>query len=310
MILAYAFIGKLPDYSVTTVHQARLFFDGPIYFIISEITSPYVATLKEKYNVTVIPYYSVKDAHFNEVLDKNFNKFTITHWVPGREKLFIYAFERFFVLNNLMKQKGLTDVLFLELDNLIYDNPTKWLASFQTKQMGFMYDCVGRASSGICYIRSTDILDRFTAYCINRIEQHQEGYLEEMSTLYSFWESAKDDVMLLPTHWEDARYNMETYRHSGLFGGSVFDAAAIGIFLGGVDLCHSGGVLKTGTKWPFTEIDYTQYTYIWTSEGSECSEGSEGSDCKKRIPYVNGHRINNLHVHSKVLAPMLSAPLK
>lgn len=296
MNLVYTFIGTLPEYSVTTVHQARLFFDGPIYFIISELTSPHVNTLKEKYNVTVVPYETVKDAHFNKVLDTHFKKFVITHWVPGREKLFIYAFERFFVLNNLMKQKGLTDVLFLELDNLIYDNPTKWLASFQTKSMAFMYDNVGRASSGICYIRSTDILDRFTAKCIQRIEHHK-GFLEEMGALYSFWESAKDDVLLLPVHWKDTRYNLETYRHGELFSGSIFDAAAIGIFLGGVDLCHSGGIFKTGVKWSFTEIDYTPYTYTWVIEDG------------KRIPFVNGYRINNLHIHSKVLGPMLSSPL-
>jgi hypothetical protein len=35
MIIAYCFIGKLPEYAVDTVHQARLFYYGPIYFIIS-----------------------------------------------------------------------------------------------------------------------------------------------------------------------------------------------------------------------------------------------------------------------------------
>jgi len=195
-----------------------------------------------------------------------------------------------------MKQKGLTDVLFLELDNLIYDNPTKWLASFQTKNMAFLYDNIGRSSSGICYIRSTDILDRFTAQCIERIENYT-GFLEEMGALYLFWESAKDDVMFLPVHWEDARYNIETYRYGGLFSGSIFDAAAIGIFLGGIDLCHSGGVLKKGVKWSLAEIDYTPYTYTWVIEDG------------KRIPFVNGYRINNLHIHSKVLVPMLSSPL-
>ena len=302
MNIVYVFIGNLPDYSIATVHQARLFFDGPIYFIVSEMSSPYVAVLKEKYDVIIIPYESVRDAEFNNIFDIHSAKFTITPWVHGREKLFIYAFERFFALNNLMKQRGLTDVLFLELDNLIYDNPTKWRTSLKTRGIAYLYDNVNRSSSGCCFIASSEHLEELNRHFIYHILKHTDGLLEEMSALYLYWTKNKDKVLFLPTHWTDPRYSEELWKHTGLFGDSIFDAAAVGIFLGGVELCHSGGVLKTGTKWSLSEIDYTGYRYKWEDEDG------------KRIPYIGSqdkwYRINNLHVHSKVLGPLLSAPLK
>jgi hypothetical protein len=301
MNIVYVFIGPLPEYSVTTVHQTRLFYDGPIYFIVSDMMSPFVITLKEKYNVTIVPYASVKDVEFNDIVQKNYRRFHIVGYLKGREKLFIYAFERFFCLKQLMLRENLTDILFLELDNLIYDNPTKWLPALQMRKMAYMYDNHERSASGCCYIKSCDILEKFTAQCIDRIVNYR-GFLEEMGTLYSFWEKNKDDVLYLPIHWSDSTYHEETWKHVELFNNTIFDAAAIGIFLGGEDPGNNGGVLKKGTKWKFSLIDYTPYSYKW-----EIEDG-------KRIPYIGTtdkwYRINNLHIHSKILEPLLSVPMK
>jgi hypothetical protein len=76
----------------------------------------------------------------------------------GRENLFIYSFERFFVLYNLMIQRNLSDVFFLELDNLVYDDPINWLNSFKLSDMSYMFDNIDRASSGIAYIKNIQIL--------------------------------------------------------------------------------------------------------------------------------------------------------
>ena len=123
--------------------------------------------------------------------------------------------------------------------------------------------------------------------------------MDEMTALYVFWEKNKDNVLLLPIHWEDTRYPKESWQHITLFDNSMFDAAAIGIYLGGVDPVHSNGVLTKGLKWQGSQIDYTQYSYKWEEE--------EG----KLIPYIGTPaniwlRLNNLHIHSKVLVPMLS----
>ena len=130
MILAYCFIGPLPDYAIDTIHQTRLFYKGDIYFIVSDLTSPYVVTLQNTYHVTIVPYEPLIDKEFNQCIQQYLHKFTILEGVKGRERLFIYAFERFMVLRQLMEQRELQNVFFLELDNLIYDDPLKWEESF------------------------------------------------------------------------------------------------------------------------------------------------------------------------------------
>ena len=109
MILVYCFIGTLPNYAVDTIHQARLFYDGIIYFIISDCNSQYIPVL-QKYNVIIVPYEDVISTEFNETINTCYNKFEIVHNLHGREKLFVYSFERFFSLHKLMDKYNVSNV--------------------------------------------------------------------------------------------------------------------------------------------------------------------------------------------------------
>jgi len=293
MIVAYCFIGKLPEYAIDTVYQTRLFYDGPIYFIISDIESIYVNELK-LHNVTIVDYKDVKYSEFNNCIDKNIHRFEYIPNLVGREKLFIYSFERFAVLYKTMLLYNLSDVFFLELDNLIYDNPLKWESEFSKKRMAYMYEKVERCSSGICYIKDSNILCNFLDYCMFFIET-TNTHLNEMLALYNFWELNKEYVQILPTHWlSNGSIISENYNNYQ----SVFDSASIGIYLGGLDPYHTQGVIVKNVKWWASEIDYTPYKYKW-----------EKDDKGRNIPYVYNNtwlRINNLHIHSKDLVSNLS----
>jgi hypothetical protein len=298
MILTYCFIGTLPNYAIDTVHQARLFYKGIIYFIVSDIHSPHVAELKCKYDVTIIDYNDVVDAAFNQCVKQYFNKFSIIPGLEGRENLFIYSFERFFLLYHLMDQYQLSNVFFLELDNLIYDDPTVWENSFTANEMSYMYDNYGRGASGICFIQNKEILLLFMEHC-KRFIATNTGFLTEMSVLYEFWEANKHRVQILPTHWHSDHVPYETHMNYDNYQNTIFDAAALGIYLTGKDPYHSHGVIIKGQKWECSAIDYTKYQYKWVP------------DYKNRnIPYVlcdnTWIKINNLHVHSKDLKPYLS----
>lgn len=303
MNIVYAFIGPLPPYSIDTVHQTRLFFDGPIYFIVSDMESPHVETLRTKYKVSVIPYLEVKDMLvYEEVFNPNLHKFCIVKRLVGRENIFIYSFERFFILYNLMKQRSLTNVFFMELDNLIYDNPTTWLPSMEKKEMAYMFDNVNRASSGIAYIQSIPILELFLQECRTHIITCTD-FLAEMIVLYTFCEKYKDRVQMLPVLWEDTSLPAQMNETFPLYN-SIFDAASIGIYLGGLDPCHTGGVIVKGSRGVWSHHDYTKYTYRWVKDYSQ-----------RLIPYIfnpnteSWLRINNLHIHSKNLSEYLSISL-
>jgi len=305
MNLAYAFIGPLPPYSIDTVEQARKFFDGPIYFIISDYESQYISILQLSYNVTIVRYDTVVDVEFNKLIEETYSKFAIVHQLRGREKLFIYSFERFYVLRLLMIQRGLTDVFFLELDNLIYDDPRKWLEGFRQKDMAYMYEQYDRCASGICYIKNTDILRSFTESCTKYI-RNEKVFVHEMGALFKFWEVEKERVQILPSHWSPAHapvasyVPLETHDHYDTYNKTIFDGAGLGIFIGGKDPHHTGGRIEKWKHRPcLYDIDYTKYSYEWRKD-------EQG----RNIPYVftgvEWIRINNLHIHSKDLRDNMS----
>jgi hypothetical protein len=198
-----------------------------------------------------------------------------------------------------MKQLSLKDVFFLELDNLVYDAPVKWLEFFQEKPMAYMFDNYNRGASGIAYIQDTQILDSFLECCTSFIKNSTE-FINEMTVLYIFWESHKDQIQLLPIHWESDTYPSVTYTHIDKYK-SVFDAAAIGVYIGGADPYHTGGDIQRGFKSLWSLIDYTLYQYKW-----------EKDEKGRFIPYILNSRsgewlkINNLHIHSKDLKSHMS----
>jgi hypothetical protein len=190
----------------------------------------------------------------------------------------------------------------MELDNLIYDNPTTWLPSMEKKEMAYMFDNVNRASSGIAYIQSIPILELFLQECRTHIITCTD-FLAEMIVLYTFCEKYKDRVQMLPVLWEDTSLPAQMNETFPLYN-SIFDAASIGIYLGGLDPCHTGGVIVKGSRGVWSHHDYTKYTYRWVKDYSQ-----------RLIPYIfnpnteSWLRINNLHIHSKNLSEYLSISL-
>ena len=301
MILAYCFIGPLPDYAIDTIRQTRLFYKGDIYFIVSDLMSSHISTLQSVYHVTIVPYEPLIDEEFNQCVQQYVHKFTIVEGAKGRERLFIYAFERFVVLRQLMVQQHLANVFFMELDNLIYDDPVKWEESFCRSEMAFMFDNYDRCASGICFIKNVEILSEFRTCCMEYIIQTDitKQFMTEMQALDQFWKINPHKVQILPTHWPAEHVPPMTYEHYGHYQESIFDSAGLGIYFGGVDTLHTGGLVMTGLRAPWSAIDYTPNHFEWKTDEEN-----------RLIPYVvrEGQwiRINNLHIHSKQLRPHLS----
>ena len=306
MPVVYSFIGTLPKYSLDTVYQLRLFFDGHVYFIINDYHSPYLQELIYKYNVIIINYSDVIHTGFTSLMETHAGKMHGSPFLPGRPELYLRSLERFYILYNLMEKYLLNDVFFMELDNLLYNNPLEWLSGFLKKDMGFMFDNFDRASSGVAYIKNTNILSKFLEHCNTYISlelpiSERKTVINEMTALYKFWEVNKENVQLLPTFWKDDSQPSQANETYGQFGETIFDALGLGIYIGGIDHCHDGWI-PNRFKSPWAAIDYTQYKYEWKLD-------SKG----RKIPYLlNGDisiRINNLHVQSKELNKCFSLAL-
>jgi hypothetical protein len=296
MIICLAFIGKLPKYTIYNIHQIRCFYSGIIYLITNDLKSNYIEEII-KYNVIIIDYNLVIDNLFLETVEINRYKFCIVNDLIGREELFIRCFERFFVLNNLLKHNNLNDCLFLELDNLIYDDPKNWIEKFSKNELCYMYDNERRFSSGLMYVKNNKALEGFLDSILNFINYSNE-FLTEMTVLSIYYENNKDKVEILPTYWKTQNIPAIAYENIDKYD-SLFDALAIGCNLLGIDPIHTNGVIQTNLKAGWCAIDYTKQIFEWKIDENNL-----------RRPYVwNGEKwllVNNLHVHSKDLINGLS----
>jgi len=200
-----------------------------------------------------------------------------------------------------MKEKDLTNCLFLELDNLIYDDPEKWIEGFSKNELCYMYDNNDRCSSGLMYVKEYKSLEIFLNYILDYINNSNE-FLNEMTTLYRYYEMNSNNVEILPTYYNEesipkmAIMNYDKYN-------SIFDALAIGCYLLGLDPYHTNGMITLGNKAEWCAIDYTKDIFEWKID-----------DKGRRNPYIfdgnNWIKINNLHVHSKDLKSGLSLPIE
>jgi hypothetical protein len=302
MFIALSYIGLLPSYIVECVHQIRLYYNDDIYIIISDINSIYINKLLS-YNIKLINYDTLYSSIFNEAVNKNINKFTICHALKNREKLFIYSIERFFLLYNLMNKYEITDAIYLELDNLIYDNPYNWLNEFNKNDICYMYDNDNRYSAGLMYVKNTEVLKLFIDFIITYINLPLSKDINEMYILSIFYKyyNNKIKIQLLPIYWMSDKYDRLVYSNFDNYN-SLFDAASIGIYLLGLDPYHTNGVIEKGHKNPWSKMDYRNDRFEWFYD-------IDGN----RKPYIwfndKWLLINNLHVHSKDLSSGLSKPL-
>jgi len=265
MIVAYAFIGKLPSYSIDTVYQTRLFFDGPIYFIVSDMESEYLPALQNKYNVKIINYTDVIDNEFIELACTSVLRTAEVPRLGDRSGLFIRSFERFYVLHKLMIKENIENVFFMELDNLIYDDPRNWYTAFSRKNLCYMYDHKQRCSSGICFIKTHITLNKMLTFFSKHIRDfvsERDGQINEMTALALFYEDNKELIQILPTHWSPREYPVE-YSESFELYNSIFDSAALGIYFFGLDPYHTEGKIVKYKRWWGSLIDYTVYRYEW-----------------------------------------------
>jgi hypothetical protein len=300
MIVVYCFIGILPDYAIDTVYQTRLFYDGPIYFIVNDVEAPIVQRLKNEFNVILIKYINVININFLNVYNKTNKKFVVVDKLNDRRHLFRYAFERFFVLYKLMIKENLSDVLFLELDNLIYNDPRNWETALQSHDLSYMFDNHDRFASGICFIKNSNALLQLNNSFLNFIENTNK-FITEMTALYEFWEANKSTVQILPTHWPVNNLPSTIWSNYDKFNKSIFDAASLGIYHGGLEIIYTNNKVVKGSISKWSLINYSSYKYEWKKD-----------EKNRKIPYIWNNitnewlRINNLHIHSKDLKPHLS----
>ena len=204
---------------------------------------------------------------------------------------------RFFVLYEFMARTGVKNVIHIENDVIIYYNCDKVLSVplLNKPDLYIPFDSYERNIASIVYIPSAIILAQILVH-----------YNYEKNDMYNFCEIRQqtDRIQQFPIFVEERALDLSTVdgerafvsRGWSQFGGYIFDAAAIGQYVGGVDPRNCPG----DTRGFVNETCVIKYAdegvVIWKTDGDD--------DVKRPFLQRNNQQIVpifNLHIHSKAL---------
>ena len=291
---------------------------SPIYFILPQIHVPKIATVGEKFKINLITCEELQDDphikyfHQHSRLNKS-----------NRQGFWTYTTERFHWIKALMLRKSIEDVIHIEYDNLIFQNIDHYLDIFRSKyrypseSIGALFDNDDRCIPSFMYFPTSKSIIRLIDHINGNLHHHPPK--NDMILLADFWKISKLQnngfIKSLPIIFPEYSQSFVTktgkvpkdpsyYLQNFKYFGSIFDAAALGQYLGGVDPSLIGGDTR---KFENESCIFFCKFLIFKWE-----KDSEGRD----VPYVSVHnydpdpdsdtqskyyRINNLHMHSKNL---------
>ena len=229
----------------------------------------------ENLPITLVDCSKLDDFNYNlnSQLDRNF-----------RNGFWYLCSLRFFYLYSYMKNNNLSDVIHLENDVLTYVNFNDF--NFKNNKVYVTFDCETRVIPGIIYIPNYEafkpIIENYN-FNLNDMEnlaiESNENYIEQFPIF-----PIVDTII--------NKYNKNFNEFN-----SIFDTAAIGQYLGGVDSRNISGDTR-GFVNETCVIKYDVYKFVWIKTNS------------LYIPHIiindNFIRINNLHIHSKDLHNFLA----
>ena len=229
----------------------------------------------ENLPITLVDCSKLDDFNYNlnSQLDRNF-----------RNGFWYLCSLRFFYLYSYMKNNNLSDVIHLENDVLTYVNFNDF--NFRNNKVYVTFDCETRVIPGIIYIPNYEafkpIIENYN-FNLNDMEnlalESNENYIEQFPIF-----PIVDTII--------NKYNKNFNEFN-----SIFDTAAIGQYLGGVDSRNISGDTR-GFVNETCVIKYDVYKFVWIKTNS------------LYIPHIiineNFIRINNLHIHSKDLHNFLA----
>lgn len=298
---------KVPDYLGDCIGQIRSFNpDTPIILVIDQ-TGPPMSDLAARYNVQL---FDVGDHPRSEVLvaydQLSRNSRT---WRDGFN---FYAMQRFFHIESAMRSLGLSNVIHLEYDNTIYFEINSLMVTLDRhfEQLGLVLDNDGRCIPGIVYIADSKAILNFTQWYVENCLGTVDNDMSALA-LYRWKKLGKGPQLplvfpgMLPRF--GTRFAMDGSRARKVMNyealatefGGIFDAAAIGQYLGGVDPRNQTGDTR-GFLNEACIFSPEKLEVVWLKD-----------EAGRRKPFVrlgSGPlwQVLNLHVHSKDLKPFLS----
>ncbi len=293
--IVFVHIGKsIPSHVPVALLQARAFNpDCPIILIANQEA---LANFNTHANITQIPCESLtktkEHEHFSQHSRLDPNSFG---------GLWLFSSERFFYLQELMLQYDLKNVFHLEHDVMLYVNLEELLPIFieNYKGLGITMDNDQRCIPGFIYISNPQIMTRLARFFSDKASENQWDMQIIPRFKNEFGDEAADNLPIITEEYvrqqsmrsaanHVPRYPYQYCKNIELFQ-SLFDAAALGQYLGGTFWKQPPGFVNESCVFNSSLLSYE---WIVDDEG-------------RKVPYATygnrKFRINNLHIHSKNL---------
>ena len=195
---------------------------------------------------------------------------------------------RFIAICKYMKKYNSTNILHIENDVLLFKN-IDTINFHDTKKVLITMDTHNRCIPGIVFIPNYLLLEE----CLNNFV-HGKNDMENFAICYNKL-NILDTLPIINKINNNS--NLELLGKNFSSYNTIFDAAAIGQYLGGVDPRN----IPSNTIGFINEtclIDYSKYKFVWINKNNLC------------IPHIVINNINipivNLHIHSKNLKKFIS----
>ena len=235
---------ELPSYLSTSVTQARLFNEEcPIFLIANEDAIKKASPELLANNVSFIPCESLVPSAIH-IKFQNHSDHDMT-----KAGFFRYTSERFFYLEEFIRQYNLTDVFHLESDVMLYADLQDLLPTFTKYYNGMIaatFESDNRCVPGFLYISNLKpietLISFFPAYgSMNQSDMETFAFFKDQyhKTLIDHLpivlkEYSLDHPLQAKTRKEPSKEPACYSNHIDEFG-VLFDAAAFGIYLAGWD---------------------------------------------------------------------------
>jgi hypothetical protein len=314
---------SVPPYIKDCVHQLRLWNPNlPVYLILDECHRPEAthlfkaaysgstptlwSTLETDYRVKLVYTDTLKKTahhqHFNTNLKSDAGldlKFRKGYWQ--------FVKERFFYIEELIQREKLTHTVSMEYDVLVYLNLAplfqKLAQSHQT--LRFVKDNETRGHPGFLYIPNLAAMCHYNQFLVSIMDSG----LGDMESFIAYEKKYPERVHYLPVMTRETTLKIPTRksldgRHSCSNTGflyedagyleCLFDSAAVGQWVSGIDPRNTGG--RKITRYPNEGSLYTveEVGLEWVQYES------------KWVPIFDGTPLATIHVHSKALSHLLS----
>ncbi len=277
MNVILACLNNFQEYILVNIQQLVKLGHQNIYVI----TNKQFEDLFDEYKSNIKLLF-VEDLEDNDSFHFNQNSQLDNSFRGGFWKLTSY---RFFVIYEFMKLYNIENVVHLENDVPIYYHCDLLLPYLNNRYLYIPFDCYQRNIASIVYIPNHSIYyEILKEYDFNKNDMENFSTIQKITNLI-------ENFPIFKTMEMDDEFKFVTKNYN-IFK-MIFDAAAMGQYLGGVDPRNQSGDTR-GFVNETCIVKYNHYQFVWKTGNDDIKRPFLLCD-EEELP------IFNLHIHSKNL---------